>query len=194
MVRLSKNWNVDLKTLIPYFTMNMLNPSQRKYRETLPGIIANIIDHSPFMKHPIGQVLVDYIILPSILSEADQPPRSIWTTFISDWSNFWTESFLWRTFIGGNSSAWCGKLCGLLQPLVKAVGVPDEAIKYYPSYGGRQIAEATQGKSTVGFNKRGTCQKTLRALLGRSGLPLYPLNTEFLSKQNQKKINIIIKK
>lgn len=72
-MRLSKNWNIDIKNLIPYLTMNMLNPSQRKYSDTLPGVVSNVIDNSPFMKHPVGQVILDYIILPSILSEAERP-------------------------------------------------------------------------------------------------------------------------
>ena len=190
VVRLSKNWNVDLKNLIPYFTMNMLNPSQRKYSETLPGVIANTIDNSPFMKHPIGQVLFDYIILPSILSEADRPQGQFGQPLYPIGATFGQKAFYGGRSLAETAVPGVASYAGLLQPLVKAVGVPDEAIKYYPSYGARQIAEATQGKSTVGVTtKEDPVKKTLRALLARSGLPLYPLNTEFLSKQNKKKIN-----
>lgn len=189
VVRLSKNWNVDLKNLIPYFTMNMLNPSQRKYNDTLPGVIANTIDNSPFMKHPIGQTILDYMILPSILSGADQPQGQFGQPIYPMDANFGQKAFYAGRSLAESVVPGVASYAGLTQIPLKAAGVPDEAINYYPSYGMRQTAEATQGKNTIGAQtKEDPFQKTIRALLARSGLPLYPLNTDLLSNQSKKKI------
>lgn len=189
VVRLSKNWNIDMKNLIPYLTMNMFNPSQRKYNDTLPGVVANVIDNSPIMKHPVGQVILDYMILPAILSEADQPQGQFGQPLYPIGATMGQKAFYGARSLAETVVPGAVSYAGLTQIPLKAMGVPDEAIQFYPSYGWRQIAEATQGKSTVGaLTKEEPVKKTMRELLGRSGLPLYPLNTEFLSKQNQKKL------
>lgn len=189
VVRLSRNWNIDLKSMIPYLTLNMFNPSQRKYSETLPGAVANVIDSSPFMKHPLGQVMLDYLILPSILSEADRPQGQFGQFLYPIDASTGEKSLYALRSLAETAVPGAASYAGVTQPLLKGMGVPDEAINFYPSYGWRQIAEATQGKSNLGvLTKEDPAKKTLRALASRSGLPLYPLNTEFLTNKNQKKI------
>ncbi|MCK4445989.1 MAG: hypothetical protein KAW56_02800 [Candidatus Marinimicrobia bacterium] len=47
-----------------------------------------------------------------------------------------------------------------------------------PLYGARNLANATRGRSTIGaMTKENAMQKTLRSLLGRTGLPAYTLDT-----------------
>ena len=65
--------------------------------------------------------------------------------------------------------------------------MPDEAIKYYPSYGARQIAEATQGKITIGVTT-GILSKDIESIAGKTGLPLYPLNTEFYKNKIKRRL------
>ena len=187
VVRLSKNWNIDIKNLIPYLTMNMLNPSQRKYSDTLPGVVSNVIDNSPFMKHPVGQVILDYIILPSILSEAERPQGQFGQPLYPGGATLGQKTFYAGRSLAETAIPGVAAYAGLTQPLLKGVGMPDEAIKFYPSYGWRQIAEATRGKSTIGaLTKEEPLQKTMRALSARSGLPFYPLKTEYITNKNQK--------
>ena len=186
IVRLSKNWNINVENLIPFLSMTILNPSERKYQETLPGTVANIIDSSPFFKHPIGQVILDYIILPSILSEVERPQGQFGQPLYPIDASLGQQALYGARSLAETVVPGVAAYAGVAQPLLKGIGVPDEAIKYYPSYGWRQIAEATQGKSSIGaLTKEEPLQKTLRALAARSGLPLYPLNTEYITSKKK---------
>jgi len=52
-----------------------------------------------------------------------------------------------------------------------------EAIDYLPSYGMRSLANATQGRTSIGkMTKENVIQKTLRTLFSRTGFPMYPLD------------------
>ena len=182
VVRLSRNWNINVENLIPFLSMNVLNPSERKYQETLPGVAANIIDSSPLFKHPIGQILLDYIILPSILSEAERPQGAFGQPLYPIDATLGEKAFYAGRQLAETVVPGVAAYAGVIQPQLKGMGVPDEAIKFYPSYGWRQIAEATRGKSTIGaLTKEDKTQRTLRSLAARSGLPLYPLKTEYIS-------------
>jgi hypothetical protein len=67
---------MNLAQMIPYYSLNIINPSERGFNDTIRGQFAGTIDRSPLFKDPVGQLMLDYIILPAIMQ--DQKPVNAW--------------------------------------------------------------------------------------------------------------------
>jgi hypothetical protein len=179
--------NTDVKTVLPYLTMNMLNSSQKNYDNSFPSQVVEAIDASPFMKHPIGQMLFDYVIQPSILAGTNQVPEMqfgepLYPSYDVN-GNQINPSLGTKAFYAGRQAAetllpGVASYAGLLGSML-----PQDVINAIPSFGFRQVANAVNAKNTLGATTaENPLQKTLRALSGRSGLPLYPLNSTTVKK------------
>lgn len=189
VVKLGGMWNTDVKTMLPYLTMNMLNSSQKNYDNSFPSELVKTIDASPFMKHPLGQLMFDYFVQPAILSGTGQTPEMqfgepLYPSFDESGRKI-DPSLATKTFYAARQGAetftpgvasYAGLLGGLL---------PDSVLNAVPSFGFRQVGNATLGRNTLGVTtKENPVQKTLRAIAGRSGFSVYPLDA---TKTNVKK-------
>lgn len=158
---------LNAASFLPYLTMNIFEPSERKYGTGIGAEAAKLIDSSPFFKTPEGQLMMDYLIMPHLLGEA---------------TNMWGGQ-LWP------SDATLAQKIGLavrssaetvLPPALGVAGIatPEAAMDYAPLYRWRQIGYAKEGKSSVGISgKESKTSRTARAILSTyAGINLYPLN------------------
>jgi len=180
VMRLFGKWNTDVKNWVPYFTMNMFNPSERKYDDSFNGQMMKLADKFPIMQDPIGQTFKDFFIQPWLLSGSEIPQgqfgQPLYPTFNEKGKRikpslgtkaFYASRNLAETVVPGSLS--------LAGPLLS--GLSPEAIEYIPSYGVRSTALAAQGRSSTGaMTKEDAVRKMLRSLSSKVGVPLYTLD------------------
>ena len=174
-------WNTNVKNIVPYYTMNMFNPSERRYNEGFQSQMAKMTDKIPAFQDPVGQIFKDYFLQPWILTGSGQIPQGqfgqpLYPAYDEEGKKidpklrtkaFYAGRTVAESVVPGSFS-YLGLLGRTLSP---------KAIDYIPSYGIRNLANATQGRSSIGaLTKEHWAQKTLRSLLGRSGIPAYTLD------------------
>lgn len=162
---------LNMENMIPYYTMNIFQPSERTYEEKLGGTVSAIVDKSPFLKTPEGQVMFDYFIQPLILQEQqirgafDQP--------------LWPESAKLPEKIGR------GALSAAESVVPSSVGfaglfTPSSAAPFVPSYRMRQLSYAKEGKGSTGIQtKEPALEKTMRVLAAMAGYPTYQMKLQY---------------
>lgn len=192
VVKIFGMWNTDVKNFIPYYTMNMFNPSSKTYDDSVQGQILKMSDKFPVLSDPLGAVIKDYFIQPWILSGSGQAAQGqfgqpLYPSY--DESGKLIEPSLGtKAFYGGRTLAESlvpGSLSylGIIPGLA---GASPDAIEYIPSYGARSIANAAQGRSSIGaMTKEDAVRKTLRSVLGRTGIPAYTLDTTKISSSKK---------
>ena len=184
VVKLFGMMNMDVKGYIPHLTMNMLNPSERTYDDSPQGTALKALDKIPIMQHPIGQVFKDFIVQPMILKGTGQNPQGqfgqpLYPSFDEngkkiDVGIMGRAPYALRTL----ADAVTPGVAGYLGVPLGMTGMSQEAIDYLPSYAMRSLANATQGRTSIGkMTKENVMQKTLRTLFSRTGIPVYPLDT-----------------
>jgi hypothetical protein len=170
---------LNLSQMIPYYSLNILNPATRSFNDTIRGKFASVLDQSQLMKDPVGQILMDYIVLPSLLY--DEIPKNM----------FGGQLYPEGTGVLGKmglaartgAEAFLPSSAGWFAPLV-----PDSMKNLIPSYPGRKIGFAVEGKTTMGIQtNEAPASRGLRAYLGTLGINLYPVElTNVISEINKK--------
>ena len=183
-------WNTDAGKIIPYYNMNMFNPSQQTYENTVNDEMVKTINRSGLMQDPFGSILKDYFIQPWILSGTGESPQGqfgepLYPTYDAQGNKinvglgtklgYATRDLAESVVPGALGYAGLLNAPGEMSPgLINAV----------PSYGFRDIANAASGIGTTGYGsssigavtKENAMEKTFRAVLGRTGIPAYTLN------------------
>jgi len=170
----------NVANMVPYYTMNMFQPSERRYENTLSSGVAAAMDKLPFFKTPEGQVMFDYFIQPAILRESN--PRGMFDQQL--WPN--DASGLEKMGYAGRTMAEA-----VIPPSAGVAGLatPEAALKYVPSFRWRQVGMAKEGKTPIGATGyEPATQRTMRTLMSMMGVPMYPLNIEYTSKELKKKL------
>lgn len=164
---------LNLTNMIPYYSLNIFNPSMSKYGDTLPEQLVEGIQKSPFLKNPIASTMFDYLVVPQILGDSIQPqgqfgqPLYPYDATGVEKAMYGTRSLAESFFPGVLAYA------GLLTPQAMA--------EYLPSYKWRKLTRAVAGKNQLGVStKENPVSSTIRALLQTSGVPVQaPVNTSF---------------
>lgn len=165
---------LNMTNMIPYYSLNMFNPSQTKYEGgTWRESIAQTVQQSPILKDPAGSVIFDYLIQPLILGEAIQPQGQFGQPLYPVDAGFFKKTAygartFTEAFVPGIAS-----YAGLL--------TPEAAAEFIPSYRWRELARAKAGKGQLGISrKEGKMSSTIRSLLKTTGIPVQaPVRTEF---------------
>jgi len=174
---------LNLANMIPYYTLNMFQPVERKYDKTLPSSITSIIDKSPIFKDPVGQVIFDYIIQPSILRETNPEGMFGQPLYPRDASLIEKAGYGTRAL----AEAWVPGVAGLAG--LAGPAIPESLYKFVPSYRWRQLAQATRGKTSIGMpSKEPAVQRTVRGLGSTVGIPPYTMDLTYLSSKQKKKV------
>lgn len=164
---------LNTANILPYYTLNIFQPAERTYKESLPANIVAAIDRSPILKDPIGQMMLDYFIIPSMIRDS-RPLNSFGAPlYPTDATGLEKAGYFTRAaadvLTPGVVSAPVGLAAGLSAP---------ETAAYLPGYRTRQIAQAVQGKTPIGIEgKESASSRTLRALSGFAGLPVQRMDT-----------------
>lgn len=167
---------INMASMIPYYSLNMFNPSQASYgTNSVSTALTSAIQSSPLLKDPVGSTLFDYLIQPLILGEATQPQgqfgQPIYPVDATGLQKFGYglrsagEAFVPNIF----------NYAGLI--------TPESVAQDIPSYRWRQLAEAKVGKNQLGISgKEPAASRTIRTLFSASGIPVQaPVNTTFSS-------------
>lgn len=169
---------LNLAQMIPYYSLNILNPSTRNFNDTVRGKFASVLDSSPFMKDPVGQMLMDYIVLPSFLG---QEPQNM----------FGGQLYPEGTSLLGKIGYVARTGAEAFVPSAAApIGmmVPDSIKNLLPSYQARKLGFAAEGKTAIGVQtKEAPAQKGFRAALSNVGINLYPVDLTMIATEIKKK-------
>lgn len=166
---------LNTANMIPHYTMNLLQPPERDYESRYGRAIASLIDKTPFFKTPDGQVMLDYVIMPTIL-QGERPQgmfgQPLWE---KDASLLGKAGYATRSL----AESVLPPALGYAGLGVKA-GIPsEESLQYMPHYRLRQLGYATQGKSSIGIEgTEPAAEKTARVLAAMAGIPYYPVKLQ----------------
>lgn len=156
---------LNMENMMPYYTLNMFQNSDRIYDSKVGGAVTAAIDKSPFFKTPEGQVMLDYAILPMLLGEAQGMfGQKLWT------KDAGTLEKLGRAAQAGVET--------VVPPLTGVAGpfIPKKVLPYAPSYRARQLGFATEGKTSIGApSSEEPTEKTIRALAAMTGWSTYKI-------------------
>lgn len=168
---------LNLASMIPYYSLNMFNPTKTNYGDSLPEQLVQTLQGSPFMKDPAGSVLFDFFIQPLILGEAIRPQGQFGQPLYPvDATAPEKLGYGVRTLAEAftpNVAAYAGLV------------TPEKLAPFAPLYRWRAIAEAKYGKNQLGISsKESKTSRTVRELLKESGIPVQaPVNTTFRPDQ-----------
>lgn len=185
VIKMFGMWNTDVKNYIPYYTMQMFNPSERSYDNSTGGSAMKALDKLPIFQDPITNIIKNYWIQPWVLSGTGKTPQGqfgqpLYKTFDEKGNKIQTPYSEQLLSQGKEvvSSVVPGSL-SYLGALNYPLGLSAETVDKIPlGYGFQNLANATQGRSSIGaMTKENAMQKTLRSLFGRSGIPAYTLDT-----------------
>lgn len=163
---------LNMENMLPYYTMNAFQPTERSYEGGLADAMAKIIDKVPFFKTPEGQVGFDYVLQPMLMSDHERPKgmfnQPLWPENASLAEKIRrgllssAESVV-PTFVG---------LAGL--------AIPGSVAEYMPSYKGRKLSYAKEGKSSIGIpSTEPAVERTMRTLAGFGGFPVYQMKLKY---------------
>ncbi len=170
---------LNVANMIPYYSMNIFQPSERRFEEPVADIVAQINDRFPLlMKTPEGQVLFDYVILPTLLR--DEEPVGLFNQplYPSD------AGALGKAGYGLRSAAEA-----VVPPSIGFAGLltPEAIAPYLPSYRWRQMTYAKEGKTPLGIEaSEPAFQRTARTISSMFGAPIYPIKLEYISSKVKK--------
>lgn len=172
----------DVGTVIPFLSMNIFEPGNRNYEDSLGGEAARIIDSVPAFSDPIGQMMLDYLIYPNLYRNSEnlrgQFGQRLWPKKASGMKKlgYGSRSFV-ESFMPGVAAG-----AGLVWPeeMVEETTGVQEAEALLPSYRGRQISHALKGETSIGYeSKEGKLSQTMKALLDTFGLKFENPNIEY---------------
>jgi len=160
---------LNIANWVPYLSLNFFQPSERDYADNAGGTMLKIIDQMPFLKTPEGQILVDTVIQPFILNEANP-----------------TGMFGQNVFpVGGT-------------PLQKLENVGQDIVGNYvpnltPLVGFRanQLMNAIHGKNSQGVqSSQPAGQLVAEWLAAMLGVSVAPVNLQNLGSGLKKQLNL----
>ena len=167
---------LNVANMLPHYTMNALQPTERTYADRYGTTIASIIDKSPFLKTPDGQVMLDYLILPSILKEERATGMFGQPLWEKDAGPLKKAGYATRSLIESVVPPATG-----FAGLGTSIGMPPEgALPYIPSYRMRQLGFATKGKTSIGaLSKEPATERVAKIMSAMAGFPLYSVDIKY---------------
>lgn len=176
----------NVTNMIPYYSMNMFTPSERKYGETLPDSVMSFLDKFPVLQDPAGQVLFDYMIQPMLLSKQQQPQGSFGQALYPIGATGVEKvGYAARQLAEGVTPGIAGFAALATAPFTTT----GEHVEYVPSYRYRQLANALKGKTTLGIpSKESPASRSLRTAGSMIGVPTHPMDLSYTEQQTKKNI------
>jgi hypothetical protein len=167
---------MNLANLLPYYSLNMFTPTDRPYKDTLPGALVDVVDKSPILDDPVGQVLFDYFILPMMLNEQN-PIGSFGQPIYPKGASLTEKAGYAARAMGDTVVPGVAQYAGLV--------TPESVADYMPGYRWRQLAYAKEGKNPYGHTgKEPAASRTLRGVLAGAGIPLQsPVILDYAEKE-----------
>jgi len=168
---------LNMQQMIPYYTLNVFQPSERSYTEKYGKSVGALIDKSPFFKTPEGQIMLDYFVIPYILKENNPEgmfgqPLTTRDASVGEKLGKATSSLV---------ESFVPPLTGLAGPIAGSMdSIPESWVPYIPSFRFRQMYNAAQGKTSLGISSNEpSVQRVFRTGAGMAGMPTYNINNKY---------------
>jgi hypothetical protein len=171
---------------LPYYSMNLFTPTERKYANTIPGEVAKLLDHTPFMQSPVGQTIFNYLLQPMLIQgevpqgQFGQPIYPIGASATDKWA--YAGRDLAESLVPGVAGyAGLGNMVANLSP---------DTIEKMPfGFRFRELANAVQGRNVHGdTSTQDPWAKAGMSTLAATGFPVKKLDTTFLEGEVKKGI------
>jgi hypothetical protein len=180
---------LNLANILPFYSLNMFQPTDRNYGDTIPDSLVYLKDKLPIANDPAAQVIFDYLILPMILSEGVAATGTFGQRIYPEGAGA-----LEKTLLAGRAAAETvlpGALgvTGLVAPDVDIPFTNTSAIEALPLYRARSIGYAKEGKNVYGVTGREPASsRTIRSLGALAGLSVSPMDTTYTEKEFKEEI------
>jgi hypothetical protein len=178
---------VNLSSAFPHFSFNFLQPSERSYGDRFGDEVAKLIDEGPLFKDPFGQFLMDYAIMPTLISE-EIDRNSMGIPLYPEGSGVAEKAGLAASSLASSFTPKVAGLVGLVpSPLPESI---EEDITPYNPLGFlfRKLRNATKGRTPSGMPASESAgSRTFRGLFSQIGAPTYRMNLDFAASQAKKK-------
>lgn len=175
----------NLANVLPYMSLSLTQPSARSFEAVLPNAVTQLVDRSPILKDPVGQMIFDYFLLPAMLSEEIPLGAFGQPVYPTD------PSLAERIGLPART------LADSFMPGVAEMGLglatPTSVADFAPGYLTRKISQAKEGKTPLGVqSKEPAMSRLMRALGSGVGVPIqtpvphaYLQEDEIADKLNQ---------
>lgn len=181
---------MNVRPFIPYLS-NLLNASDRRWSDTVKGKAGQILDSTPFLKDPVGALMMNYLILPNFVEEGEAPQNMFGGALYPEGATTAQKAGYALRDLG--EALTPGALGAV--PLAADVLGQDwvnnpDIIEKIPSYRWRAMANAMQGLNAQGAGSKTSMdhrgERTIRAGAANLGVSLTPIDLTSLSSQIQK--------
>jgi hypothetical protein len=175
----------DLQSLIPYYSLNMFTPSERKYKDTLPGEVLAVLEKLPILQDPVGQQIFDYFVQPLMLQKGEIPQNAFGSPlYPKDATGLQKAGYFTRQLgeaVTPGVVGFAGGPAGLIMDADK--------MDWMPSYKFRGVMHAIQGENPLGIpSKESAGSRTIRQYMSLMGVQLHPMNTTYTTSEVNKQI------
>lgn len=177
---------LNVANMLPYLSLNLFAEEGRKYKERFPDKMAETIENMPLLKDPVGQIIFDYFIQPTLIKDIAPQTQFGSPLYPIDASGLQKAGYAGRqlaeAFVPSGPGAIAGTIAGLT-PL------PEGAIEMTPSYRFRSLARAVRGEDpvTAKWRKEEPVWRWGRGALSTIGLPVSQMNLDYIAKELSKK-------
>jgi hypothetical protein len=156
---------------LPYYMNNIFSGTDKTYEDTVPSTLSKIMDSSPFMQDPVGQMMFNYFVQPMILD--GEIPQGKFGQQIYPTDATTAEKMAY--FTRDAAEMFVPSAAAVTSPII-----PDEAINWLPSYHWRRLSNAMKGRTVIGADaKDPAAERTIKAISSILGVPLYSPNLEY---------------
>jgi uncharacterized protein YcfJ len=180
---------LNMSNMFSHLSLQMAQGPQRSYGDKYGDRIAKMIDQTPFFKQPDGQVVLDNVIMPLLISEGIAQnsfgiPLYNSTDTVPEKAGKAVSSF---------ASSFVPRVAGLTgllgTPLPKEY--EEAVVPYVPSYPWKKLRNAREGRTASGMpGKEEPTSRVVRGVLSEAaGLPTYKMNFEYSAKGFEKDKN-----
>ena len=174
--------------MLPQLSMSFDKPESGT-AAGLTGQVQSLINRVPLMKDPVGQLMMDYYITPTLLGlwgekgiAQNQFGGQLYPVDAPAWQRY--GAYPLRTLAETFVPSSVGAAAGMALPLVGQ----EQAIDLLPSYMGRKVGYASLGKTPVGVSgKEPKLSRWGRSIGSLFGISLNPMDFNYLSTQVNKK-------
>lgn len=181
---------MNMQNVFSHYTFSFLQPAQRTYGDKYGDSVAKAIDKNPvlsqFFKDPVGQWLMDYAIMPHLISEG-LPQSQFGIPLYPEDATFGEKA---GRAAAALATPYVPRPLGYagIFPSPLPESIDDSITPYVPSYTYKALHNAIKGRTPSGMPaSEDALSRTVRNVLRESGVPTYRMNLDFAAKEAKKK-------
>lgn len=188
---------MNMANMLPFYSLNMFSESDRSYKDIWQDRIIKTIDKSPFAKDPIASTIFDHFIQPLVWKESRPLGSFGQPVYPLDATGLQKAGYAARSLVDPVVPGFWSPIGGLVTGAALPEVIPGTDVRtseLMPSYRWRQMANAVQGKTTIGTEIKNPGDSAgfaaLRSALGSAGIPIQsPVPLSYLPEGLKKKVN-----